>query len=320
LKLTVLIPAYNEEKTISKVINEIPNKLNHIEEIEIVVIDDGSNDNTANIAKKNGAIVYSFTQNKGLAKAISYGFAKCVERNSDILLILDADNQYDPKEIPLLIEPIMQKKADIVLGNRQVKTLDHMSTQKRIGNQMVSKVVSTWLGFKIADAQTGFRAFNRDAMISMHIFSSYTYTQETLLQAKFKGLKIVEVPVAFRRRMDKSRLISNIFNYSGRTISLIVSTIVFYKSFRFFGILSLILFSISAGLSAFILNYFYTTGQVSPYYPLTMLTIMFIITASVSALMTILSSILRRQSILLEEILYQLRKNQYNPIRDNDSF
>jgi len=303
MKLVILIPAYNEEETIKKVIEEIPKNFDSIDEIEILVINDGSSDNTEKIAKESGATVYSFTSNKGLAKAISYGFSKSLEHKADILIILDADNQYDSTEIPLLLKPIIENQADIILGDRQVKKLEHMPTQKKIGNQMSSAVVSKLIGQKINDAQTGFRAFNK-----LHIFSGYTYTQETLLQAKYKGLKILEVPVTFRKRSDKSRLISNIFTYAFRTISLLASTIIFYKSFKFFGILTLILLGLGVGLSIFLVNHLAETGQIRPYYPTTVLTAMLLICGAISAIMTIISSILNRQSILLEEINQKLRE------------
>jgi len=308
MKLTILIPAYNEEATIKQVIEEIPKSFDSITEIEVIVIDDGSSDNTANIARDSGAVVYSFIQNQGLAKVISYGFEKCLEHKADILVILDADSQYDSKEIPLLLEPIIEEKADIVLGDRQVKKLDHMTLQKKIGNQMISKVVSRLIGQKINDGQTGFRAFNKNALNKIHIFSGYTYTQETLLQANYKRLKILEVPVTFRRRADKSRLISNIFTYAFKTVSLLASTVAFYNSFKFFGILSIILFGFGLGFSAYLLNHLYTTGVIAPHYPLTVLTAIFLITASIAALMSIISSILNRQSILIEEINKKLKE------------
>jgi len=308
LKLTILIPAYNEEGTIKQVIQQVPKSIESIKEIEIIVIDDGSSDNTAKIALDSGAFVYSSINNQGLAKAISYGFEKCLDHQADILVILDADNQYDPTEIPLLLKPILERKADIVLGDRQVHKLDHMPQQKRIGNQMTSKVVSRLVGQKINDGQTGFRAFNKNALNKLQIFSGYTYTQETLLQAKYKNLKILEVPITFRRRADKSRLISNIFTYAFKTVSLLASTIAFYNSFKFFGILSATLFGFGITLSVYLLNHLYTTGGIQPHYPLTILTTLFLITGSISALMSVISSILNRQSILLEDINKKLRE------------
>jgi len=308
MKLTILIPAYNEEDTIKQVIEEIPKSFDSISEIEVIVIDDGSSDNTAKIARENGAIVYSSIKNQGLAKAISYGFEKCLEHKADILVILDADCQYDSKEIPLLLKPIIEERADIVLGDRQVKKLDHMPLQKKIGNQMMSKVVSKLSGQKINDGQTGFRAFNKNALNKLHIFSGYTYTQETLLQAKYKRLKILEIPITFRRREDKSRLISNIFTYAFKSVSLLASTIAFYNSFKFFGILSVILFGFGLGFSAYLLNHLYITGGISPHYPLTVLTALFLITGAIATLMSIISSILNRQSILIEEINKKLKE------------
>ena len=131
MRLIILIPAYNEENTLQKVIQEIPKKFESIDEIEIIVINDGSTDDTQKIAKDAGATVFSFTQNKGLAKAISYGFSKSLEHKADILVILDADNQYDSTEIPLLLKPIIENQADVVLGDRQVKKLEHMSALKK---------------------------------------------------------------------------------------------------------------------------------------------------------------------------------------------
>jgi len=315
LKLSIIIPAYNEEKTIEAVISEIPKKFPSIDKIEVIVIDDGSTDKTVDIAQKCGASVFSFKKNQGLAKAISFGFSKCIENNSDIMIILDADNQYDSKEIPLILEPIINKKADIVLGDRQVKKLDHMPVQKKIGNQIASKALSTLMGMKITDGQTGFRAFNREAMKRIHLFSNYTYTQETIMQAKFKNLKIIEVPITFRKRYDKSRLISNIGTYAFKSTSLLASTIVYYRPIKFFGVLSAILFIIGGIFSTFMIDYYFSTGMIRPYYAVVSLAALFLISGTISTLMTIISAVSNRHSVLLEEILYHLRGTYEN---DND--
>jgi len=307
LKLSIVIPAFNEEMTIEAVIKEIPQEFPSIDKKEIIVIDDGSTDRTVEIAQKCGATVFSFKKNQGLAKAISLGFSKCIENNSDIMIILDADNQYDSKEIPLILKPIIEKNADIVLGDRQVKKLDHMPTQKKIGNQIASKVLSTVMGMKISDGQTGFRSFNREAMKRIHLFSNYTYTQETILQAKYKNLKIVEVPITFRKRHDESRLISNIGTYAFRSASLLGSTIVYYRPIKFFGVLSAILFSIGIIFSIFIIDYYFSAGMIRPYYSVIALAVLFLISGTISMLMAMISAVSNRNSILLEEILYHLR-------------
>lgn len=309
MRLTVLIPAFNEEKTIKKVIDEIPKEIPSIDKIEILVIDDGSSDETARISKESGAEVISFRQNQGRAKAVSEGFKKFLETGSDILVLTDADDQYDSGEIPLVVNPIVDKTADMVLGDRQVKKLDHMKFGNKIGNRMVTRTLSSLIKMKISDGQSGFRAYTREAVAKLHIFSSYTFTQETLIETKFKGLKMVNVPVTFRKRADKSRLISNIFSYASKTLTIVAATIVYYRAVKFFGILAAILFTIGISFSVFVLNHFYATGSVTPYYPSTMLAMLFLIVGAVSTLMAVISSILGRQSILLEEILYNLRIN-----------
>jgi len=312
VKLSIIIPAFNEEKTIEAVIKEIPQEFPSIDKKEIIVIDDGSTDKTAEIAKNCGAVVFSFKKNQGLAKAISFGFSKCVENNSDIMVILDADNQYDSKEIPLILNPIIQKKADIVLGDRQIKKLDHMPNQKKIGNQIASKALSILMGMKISDGQTGFRAFNRESMKRIHLFSNYTYTQETIMQAKFKNLKIIEVPITFRKRFDESRLISNIGTYAFRSASLLASTIVYYRPIKFFGVLSAIFFVIGGIFSIFIINYYFSEGMIRPYYSIIALAVLFLISGTVSMLMALISAVSNRHSVLLEEILYHLRGTYEN--------
>jgi glycosyltransferase involved in cell wall biosynthesis len=307
LRLTVLIPAFNEEKTIKKVIDEIPKEIPLIDKIDIIVVDDGSSDKTAKISKEAGAKVISFRQNQGRAKAVAEGFKRFLQSGSDILVLTDADDQYNSGEIPLIVNPIIDKTADMVLGDRQVKKLDHMKFGNKIGNVMVTKTLSSLINMDISDGQSGFRAYTREVVAKLHIFSSYTFTQETLIETKFKGLKMVNVPITFRKRADKSRLISNIFSYASKTLTIVAATLVYYRAVKFFGILAGILFIIGITFSVFVLNHFYATGSVTPYYPSTMLAILFLIVGSVSALMTIISSILGRQSILLEEILYNQR-------------
>jgi len=309
LNAVILIPAYNEEKTIGDVIRDIPKSIEGIEKLQVIVIDDGSKDNTVKISENEGAKVFSFKQNKGRASAVAYGFEKFLETGADILVLTDADNQYDSKEIPLIIKPIVQNEADMVLGDRQVRSLDHMKFGNKLGNIMVTKTLSALIKMDISDGQSGFRSYTRDTVAKLQIFSNYTFTQETLIEAKYRKIKMINVPITFRKREDKSRLISNIFSYAYKTATIVASTILFYKAFKFFGILSVTLFSVGIILSAFVLNHFYENNTVYPYYPTALLATLFLITGSVSTLMTMISSILVRQSRIQEEILYLLRKN-----------
>ena len=307
MHLTVLIPAFNEENTIKKVIDEIPEKIPLVDKIEVMVVDDGSSDNTLKISKEAGARVISFKKNQGRAKAVSEGFKRFLQSGSDILVLTDADDQYDSGEIPLIVKPITDESADMVLGDRQVKKLEHMKFGNKIGNRMVTKTLSSLINMEISDGQSGFRAYTRETVAKLHIFSSYTFTQETLIETKFKGLKMVNVPITFRKRADKSRLISNIFSYASKTLTIVSATIIYYRAVKFFSVLSIILYVIGASFSLFVLNHFYETGSVAPYYPSTMLAVLFLVVGSVSTLLVVISSILGRQSILLEEILYNLR-------------
>ena len=205
MHLTVLIPAFNEENTIKKVIDEIPEKIPLVDKIEVMVVDDGSSDNTLKISKEAGARVISFKKNQGRAKAVSEGFKRFLQSGSDILVLTDADDQYDSGEIPLIVKPITDESADMVLGDRQVKKLDHMKFGNKIGKRMVTKTLSSLIDMEISDGQSGFRAYTRETVAKLHIFSSYTFTQETLIETKFKGLKMVNVPITFRKRHSKSK-------------------------------------------------------------------------------------------------------------------
>jgi glycosyltransferase involved in cell wall biosynthesis len=218
MKLVVIIHAYNEENSIGPVINEIPKKIDGIKDIQILVINDGSTDRTVDIAKQAGADkILSHKHNMGLAKTFRDGLDAALEMGADIIVNTDADFQYKGTEIPKLIAPILEGKADIVLGDRQIDKLDHMLW----GNKLATQVTRWATGLPIKDAQTGFRAFSREAALRINLTGDYTYTQETIIQAANKNLNVAQIPVELQRREGNSRLITGIFRYaqsSGVTI------------------------------------------------------------------------------------------------------
>ena len=201
IKIIVIIPAYNEEKTIAKVIAEIPRKINDTAIVKVLVIDDGSIDRTVEVSKQAGAdFILRNPTNLGLAQTFQKGIDKAVELGADIIVNTDADFQYNQTEIPKLIRPILYGEADIVSGNRQVEGLTHMSASKKYGNILGSKVVKWSAGYEIKDASSGFRAYSREAALRLFVISKHTYTHETLIQAARNKLRILEVPIEFRKR------------------------------------------------------------------------------------------------------------------------
>lgn len=231
MKIVVIIPAYNEEKTISKVIKEIPKSIEKIDEIKTLVINDGSCDQTVRKAKKAGAdYIIENRTNRGLAFTFKRGLEFALEKEADIIVNIDADYQYDPKEIPKLVKPVLENEADMVVGNRQIKKLSHMSFIRKKGNLILSWFVSQLINKRINDVASGFRAFSKKCVKKINIDSNYTYTHEITIQAIFQGTRILEVPIKFReRKNDKSRLIKNILIYFFRSIGPILRTYFRYK-------------------------------------------------------------------------------------------
>lgn len=309
MKLLITIPAFNEEKTIAKVIQEIPKEIRGLKEVKILVIDDGSTDKTAEIAKRAGAdYILVHKRNLGLAKTFKDGLDFALAIGADIIVNIDADAQYNAKEIPKLIEPILKGEADIVLGNRQIDKLDHMPRGKKIGNKIATWVTRKFSGMDIKDAQTGFRAFSREAVMKLNVLGDYTYTQETIIQAVKKGLKIVEVPVEFRKREDNSRLISSIWSYAKKAGIIIIRTYRDYHPFKVFTAIGGIVFLAGVILALRVLFHYLETGYVTPHLPTAVLSVMLIVVGSITMVFALLADMLKTQRELLEDAIYRIKK------------
>jgi len=308
LKLVVMIPAFNEESTIGNLIRSIPRDV--LDEVKILVINDGSTDNTIIEAEKAGADkLISFKENMGLAIAFEKGLDTALQMGADIIVNIDADGQYDPKEIPKLVKPIEDGQADIVLGSRFKGSIEYMPKSKKIGNILATKVTRYLSGIPISDAQTGFRAFSKYAALRLNVLSGYTYVQETIIQAAHKGLTIVEVPCTFSRRTEgKSRLITNIFGYARKSGITILRTYTNYKPLKTFfaigGILSII--GIVIGLR--VLIHFLMTGRVTPYLPSAILTAILLIVGFQIIILGLLADMIGVERKFMEKILYYMKK------------
>ena len=254
-KVVITIPAYNEEDAIGIVLRRIEEVMDATEyEWEVVVVSDGSTDNTANIAKSCGAVVYSNPHNYGLAETFRTEMEKAVEMGATIIIHIDADGQYRPEEIPKLITPIEGEEADLVLGSRFAGTIEEMPLVKRWGNIAFSKVISQICGVKITDAQTGFRAFTREVAEKITIISTHTYTQEQIIKAVRKKFVVKEVPIHFaKRRSGNSKLMSNPFEYAIKAWINLLRIYRDYTPLKFFGLVGFALIVLAA------LTYLYNT-------------------------------------------------------------
>lgn len=262
MEIIVTIPAYNEEKTIGNLISKIHEimKSNRYE-YKILVIDDGSKDNTAEVSKKNGAIVFSHPKNYGLAETFKTEIEKCLELKADVIVHIDADAQYLPKEIPKLINEI-KKGYDLVLGSRFKGKIEYMPLIKRFGNKAFSKVVSQVTKTKISDAQTGFRAFTKEIAKKVQITSNHTYTQEQIIRTVKQKFRVKEVPIYFAKRNGKSRLMSNPFTYASRAWINILRIYRDYEPLKFLGLLGTFIFGIGFFIGIYLIYLHFTSGIV----------------------------------------------------------
>jgi len=235
MKVIIQIPAYNEEETLGLTLSKLPKTLPGIEHVEWLVIDDGSRDNTVSVAKQYGAHhVSSSIQNQGLAKTFTRGIEECLKLGADIIVNTDADNQYCADDIEKLIQPILEKKADIVIGTRPIQTTSHFSPVKKwlqaLGSLMIRVISNT----DINDAPSGFRAISRKAALELNIFNSYTYTLEMIIQAGKKGIAITCVPIRTNKDERPSRLVKSIPSYIKRSIITMIRIFNTYRPLSFF--------------------------------------------------------------------------------------
>ena len=274
MDVVITIPAYNEEKTIGKLIMEIKKVMSNDKySCKILVVDDGSKDSTAKSAKKAGAIVYSHPKSYGLAEAFKTEISKSLELKPDIIVHIDADFQYQPKEIQNLIKEI-KNGNDLVLGSRFKGTIEEMPFIKRLGNIAFSKVVSEITGLQISDAQTGFRAFTRKVAESIPITSNHTYTQEQIIRAVKQKFRIKEVPVYFAKRDGKSRLIGNPFGYAIRALINIIRVYRDFEPLKFFGIMGTSIFAVGIILGFYLIYFQFFGGGAFRHLGLMMLDIL----------------------------------------------
>lgn len=245
VKLIIQIPCYNEAETLAIALKALPRQIEGFSKVEYLIIDDGSQDDTVRVAKECGVdYVVSHSGNKGLARAFMTGLDACLSKGADVIVNTDADNQYCADDIPILVAPILEGRAEMVIGERPISTIEHFSPVKKMLQKLGSWVVRLASKSSIPDAPSGFRAMSRETAQKLIVFNDYTYTLETIIQAGQKNISLASVPIRVNEDLRPSRLVRSITSYINRSIVTIIRIFVVYRPFRFFGVIGSVLFSI----------------------------------------------------------------------------
>lgn len=311
-KLIVTIPAYQEEATIADVIREVPREIEGVGRVEVLVLDDGSTDNTVAESLAAGADhVISHRTNLGLARTFRDAVHQALKRGADIIVNTDADNHYDQSRIPDLIRPILEGRADITVGSRNIKELP-MRWSNKWGNLLGSFLVRTLAGLPHGiDVSTGFRAYDREAALRLNIMSTHTYTHETLIAAMEQGISIVDVPLPARYVSRPSRLIKGIAAHILRALSVILRTYAAYQPMRVFATLSFLL--ILAGMVPLVrFLVLYIGGDAGGHVQSLIAGAVLILVGFQVFVLTLLASAISWNRKMIEEILWRERRREYD--------
>ncbi|NBJ96819.1 glycosyltransferase family 2 protein [bacterium 1xD8-48] len=311
MKLIIQIPCYNEAETLEIALDALPKHIDGVDEIEYLIIDDGCKDNTVEVAKNWGVHhIVSFPQNKGLAKGFMAGLDACLKNGADIIVNTDADNQYCADDIPKLIQPILDKKADIVIGERPIDDTQHFSWTKKKLQHFGSWVVRKASNTNIPDAPSGFRAFSRDAAMRINVINDYTYTLETIVQAGRNRMAIMSVPVRTNPELRKSRLFHSMLGYVKKSMLTIIRALMMYKPLYCFTLVALVPSIIGLGVGLRFMIY-YWSGRGNGHTQSLMLACTLIIIGFITFVIGMLADVIAANRKILEDVQYRLRRQEY---------
>ena len=305
-KLVIQIPCYNEEDTLPTTLNDLPKTVDGFDEVEVLVVNDGSTDKSRVIAIKHGAKVLDIKPNKGLANAFRSGLQEALSLGADVIVNTDADNQYSAGDIGKLTLPILESQADIVVGARNISKINDFSLLKKLLQKIGSAVLRLLSATKVEDAPSGFRAFSREAALKLNVFDNYSYTMETLVQAGAKGLRVASVPIEVNPKLRESRLVKNIFDYVFKSAKTTVRMFIVYRPFRFFAIFSVMFAIIGLFLVGRFL-YYYLMGDGNGHIQSLIFSAIFLIASVQFVIIAIVGDLLSINRRLLEDIQTRLK-------------
>jgi glycosyltransferase involved in cell wall biosynthesis len=308
MKLIIQIPCFNEEHTLPATLRRLPTHIDGIDRIEILVINDGSTDGTAQLAREMGVDhVVEFSTNQGLGPAFKAGLDACVKLGADIIVNTDADNQYFGEDIEALIAPILQETADLVIGVRDIASIEHFSTIKKCLQRWGSWIVRKASGCAIEDTTSGFRAYNREAALRTIIYSKFSYTLETLIHAGSSSQKIAQVPVRVNGKLRESRLAGSTWQYINRSVATLLRMYSMYNPLRVFLFIGGMAFLMGFALGLRYLGFYFSVGASGHIQSLILSAILAIVGFQIM-IIGLVADLISANRRLNEEILYRLRK------------
>lgn len=315
MKLIIQIPCYNEAETLEIALNDLPKTLDGIDEIEYLIINDGSQDNTVEVARKWGVQhVVNFKQNKGLAKGFMAGLDGCLRNGADIIVNTDADNQYCGEDIQKLIQPILDGKADMVIGARPIDETEHFSFIKKKLQHLGSWAVRRASNTDIPDAPSGFRAFSREAAMRINVVNDYTYTLETIVQAGRERMAITSVPIRTNGELRPSRLFHSIWGYVKKSMLTILRAYMMYKPLTCFTYLASLPILLGA-IYAIRFIVYYAMGNGGGHVQSLILGCTLIIIGFLTFMIGLVADVIAANRKILQDTQYHARKAEYEAIR-----
>ncbi len=309
MKLIIQIPCLNEETTLPATIADLPRQIDGIEQIELLIVDDGSTDRTIDVAREHGVDhVVRLTNNKGLAAGFQAGLDACLKLGADVVVNTDADNQYRGADIPKLVAPILAGKADMVVGDRRVSRIEHFSGAKKTLQRLGSWVVRRLSGTEIADTTSGFRAYNREAALQLLVVDEFTYTLESLIQAGKMLIAVDQVQVGTNPQTRESRLFDSTGSYVRRNALAILRIYARYEPLRVFATAGLIVFALAiAAWMPFLIDWIINGDSTGHIQSLILGAVLFIVAVQLVAL-GVIGDLLAGQRVMTQRVFERVRR------------
>lgn len=315
MKLVINIPAFNEESVIADTIKNIPRSFEGIDEVIVQVINDGSKDATAAVSREAGAdAVYSHEVNRGIGIVFRTAVEKALENRADIMVNIDADGQFNPRDIPKLITPILKGEADLVSADRFTHdTAINIPWIKNILNRFAAWIIGRFMNIKISDLTCGFRAYNREVLLRLNLPGDFTYTQEVIIDALGKNFKIKWIPVEVKYFSErKSRVVRSLYRYINNSFKIILKAIRDVRPMKFFGIPGLGLISLGLIIFAVFVYLYFQEFKISPYRNYLLLSVTLILIGLQFVVFALIADMVKSNRKLTEDLMYLIRKEKYN--------